>query len=153
MEPVDADGDGFAADVDCDDNNPLIHPNASDLWYDGVDQDCAGNSDFDADGDGFDAFDYGGEDCDDTNSSIYLGAPEIPEDHIDQDCDGIDPLADLEHTASLVHADFQLNGMLVSSSSDSMGRAVADAGDVDGDGMDDFLVGSGYVMLVRVRRA
>jgi hypothetical protein len=49
----DRDGDGFLAD-DCDDTradvNPGVDP-ADDAWYDGVDQDCAGNDDFDQDGD------------------------------------------------------------------------------------------------------
>ena len=30
-----------------------IFPNAADTWYDGVDQDCLGNDDFDQDGDGY----------------------------------------------------------------------------------------------------
>ena len=30
-----------------------IFPNATDTWYDGVDQDCLGNDDFDQDGDGY----------------------------------------------------------------------------------------------------
>ena len=52
----DDDGDGFAeVDGDCDDNNASIYPGATEVWYDGVDQDCDQASDFDQDGDGFDA--------------------------------------------------------------------------------------------------
>src|SRR6056300_1211894 len=47
--PVDADGDGyFAIDScgagldDCNDANPNINPNALDVPYDGIDQDCSG---------------------------------------------------------------------------------------------------------------
>ena len=49
---VDADQDCFYADEDCDDTNASVFPDAPDVWYDGVDSDCAGNDDFDADGDG-----------------------------------------------------------------------------------------------------
>ena len=38
-----------------------MNPGASDLWYDGVDQDCAGDSDYDQDGDGGDSDQHGGE--------------------------------------------------------------------------------------------
>ena len=53
---IDADGDGFSInDGDCDDNNAGTYPGntANDLWYDGVDTDCAGNNDYDQDGDGY----------------------------------------------------------------------------------------------------
>ncbi len=66
---VDADGDGFGADVDCWDNPAAtpnrsdggasgiraadIHPEAAETWYDGIDQNCDGLGDFDQDGDGF----------------------------------------------------------------------------------------------------
>jgi hypothetical protein len=65
----DLDGDGYSPlDGDCwdsvegPDGSELggidIHPSAADLWYDGVDQDCAGDDDYDQDGDGYvpDAF-------------------------------------------------------------------------------------------------
>ena len=58
---------------DCDD--PEINPDVPEVWYDGVDQDCDGGSDFDQDGDGFDAETEtpGGTDCDDTDE-IFPGA-------------------------------------------------------------------------------
>jgi len=40
--PVDADGDGFVAEVDCNDTNPTIYPGAIEVKFDGVDQDCNG---------------------------------------------------------------------------------------------------------------
>ncbi|MFT5684823.1 MAG: hypothetical protein ACI8RZ_005768, partial [Myxococcota bacterium] len=62
---VDADGDGYLASEDCDDADPVTHPDAAELC-DGVDNDCNGNIDNgapDADLDGTcDAFDS--EDCD-----------------------------------------------------------------------------------------
>ena len=38
----DYDGDGFFADVDCNDNNPQINTNAEEICGDGIDQDCSG---------------------------------------------------------------------------------------------------------------
>ena len=58
------------------------------IWYDGVDQACDGGSDLDQDGDGYDAFGYGGTDCNDIDAAI---SPEGLEtvDGIDEDCSGV----------------------------------------------------------------
>jgi len=40
-----------------------VNPDATEIWYDGVDQDCSGGSDHDQDGDGFDRLASGGTDC------------------------------------------------------------------------------------------
>lgn len=37
---MDADGDGYDADVDCDDTNPDVNPGATELAGDGIDNDC-----------------------------------------------------------------------------------------------------------------
>lgn len=39
---VDADGDGFTSDIDCNDNNDQIYPGAAEIKHDGIDQDCNG---------------------------------------------------------------------------------------------------------------
>ncbi|MEC7988141.1 MAG: MopE-related protein, partial [Myxococcota bacterium] len=96
----DADGDGYAnldaGGDDCNDNDPDIHPNAVDEWYDGIDSDCAGNDDFDQDNDGFQTFvrnedpNTGGGDCQDANDTIYPGADDQWYDGVDSNCDGRD---------------------------------------------------------------
>jgi len=102
---VDADGDGFgdadSATVactappgttgvggDCDDGDAGVSPEATELWYDGVDQDCDGGSDDDADQDGYDADFQGGLDCDDGDAGVSPEAAELWYDGVDQDCDG-----------------------------------------------------------------
>lgn len=42
-----------ATSGDCDDTNELINPQATEIWYDDVDQDCDGCNDYDQDMDGF----------------------------------------------------------------------------------------------------
>ncbi len=39
---LDDDGDGYCADLDCDDGNPGIHPGAGDILADGLDSNCDG---------------------------------------------------------------------------------------------------------------
>jgi hypothetical protein len=73
---------------DCDDADPAVSPGAVEVWYDGLDQDCSGGSDYDRDGDGFDNLGTGGDDCVDTAAAIHPGAAEIWYDGVDQDCSG-----------------------------------------------------------------
>jgi hypothetical protein len=73
-------------------DHALIHPDAADDFYDGIDANCDGADDFDADLDGEGSADFVGlsgevgTDCDDADSAIYSGAEEIC-DGVDNDCD------------------------------------------------------------------
>ena len=81
----DADGDGVRRPADCDDTNPAIHPGATDVPDDRIDQDCSGAdaTNLDADGDGTPR----PNDCDDSNPAIRPGAREIVGNAVDENCD------------------------------------------------------------------
>ena len=97
-EPFDADGDGYySAELcehgdDCDDSIYSFNPGASEVPYNGVDEDCDGADLTDVDGDGFDGLRADGDDCDDDDASAHPGATEVAKDGVDQDCDGQDLL-------------------------------------------------------------
>ncbi len=119
----DQDGDGIsAAEGDCWDQSDGpegsglsggdIHPDAAETWYDGFDQNCAGDDDFDADKDGYVPEEYlgletlglpetgllPGGDCWDLiegpggveygGAEIFPGSEDTWYDGVDQDCDG-----------------------------------------------------------------
>ncbi|MDP2316159.1 MAG: MopE-related protein [Pseudomonadota bacterium] len=71
-----------------------VFPGADDAWYDAVDGDCAGDSDFDQDLDGYDTSELAdrvgsrGDDCEDTDADAYPGAAEIWYNDVDNDCAG-----------------------------------------------------------------
>jgi hypothetical protein len=91
MSDYDADLDGYdttdSGGQDCDDTNADINPLGTELWYDGIDQDCDEMSDYDADLDGYDSDAYGGDDCDDADPTFNPGVDELWYDGTDQDCD------------------------------------------------------------------
>lgn len=84
----DEDGDGVLCESDCDDEAPAIKPGAPERC-DGVDSDCDGVAEPDADGDGvFACADADADvvDCDDEEPEAYPGHAEILCDGIDNDC-------------------------------------------------------------------
>ncbi len=87
-EELDNDRDGYdiCDDADCNDYNAQVHPGATEVPYDSIDQDCDGLDLEDVDGDGFDGGPWG-DDCNDTDAAIHPGAEEICDNGIDNDCD------------------------------------------------------------------
>ncbi|MEZ4322610.1 MAG: MopE-related protein [Myxococcota bacterium] len=85
---------------DCDDGDALVNPGVDEVWYDGVDADCSGTNDWDADGDGAVAPEHAAfapglppTDCDDDDPTKSPFATEIPYDGIDSDCSALDGIA------------------------------------------------------------
>jgi hypothetical protein len=96
--PFDQDGDGFvdgadpgcagayaASLLDCDDDDPVVHPGAGEVPCNGIDDDCDPSTAdrVDADDDGYDDC----EDCDDRDPNQNPGETEVC-DGVDNDCDG-----------------------------------------------------------------
>ena len=87
--------------------SPEYFPGAPDAWYDGFDTDCAGNDDYDKDGDGHAQIGTDGyattgwtslvegaldgrlssDDCDDESAAVHPDADEVCDD-LDNDCNG-----------------------------------------------------------------
>ena len=67
-------------DDDCDDTNREVHPGATEIPYNGVDDDCVGGDLCDVDLDGYPAMlgSCNGTDCDDNNGDVHPGGTDIP---------------------------------------------------------------------------
>jgi hypothetical protein len=141
--------DGVETDSDADSDTDTDSDSDSDSDTD-TDSDTDSDTDTDVpsdlDGDGY--TDAGG-DCDDSNASMYPGAPELScDDRVVNDCGTTVPeaIAACLGTMDLSAVDAKLIGSLNTSSSyafgEDAGSSVASAGDVNGDGYGDLLVGA-----------
>jgi hypothetical protein len=103
LEP-DADHDGIAKPLDCDDANVTIKPGAADVPDNGVDEDCSGSDaiDLDRDRDGYNR----PQDCNDGDPKIHPGAVDVPGNPIDEDCSG--KAADYSLLASVIRTGIQI---------------------------------------------
>ena len=138
-------------DTDCDDSDAAISPSEGEVC-DGVDNDCSGAADegfvvyyADTDGDGYgdastavcyarSGYVTDATDCDDADGRVNPGEVELCEDGIDNDCDGAGCGLGSRNLSTAI----QYTG----ESAYNYAGVVSGAGDVDGDGYDDMLVGA-----------
>jgi len=132
-EPVetatDADGDGFSVDEDCDDNDPAVRPDATEICN-GIDDDCDELTDEDV---GFEFFADG--DADGFGAGAAVVECEAPEGYADNDddCDDADPAVNPDADEICNGLDDDCDGAVDNDAVDAMTWYA----DVDGDGFGD----------------
>ena len=162
-DDFDQDFDGYDTTDDCDDTNATVNPAAAEDCATASDDDCDGDTNDiealgcvvfyqDADGDGYGGMEaclcsatatYAlgiGEDCDDGDADVNPAEAEVCNDGVDNDCDGGAGGCRLTDM-SVSGAAAEYTGV---TGGDYAGFSVAGAGDVDGDGLDDVVIGAPY---------
>ena len=144
---------------DCDDGDAGVSPGADEVCSE-IDEDCDGEIDegtaapetwyADADADGFgsgdpveacegtDGYVVRDGDCDDDDPAVSPAVDEVCGNGLDDDCDGTRTGCTWEGEWELSYADERVNGGVAS----QLGMSLGTAGDVDGDGVLEVLVGS-----------
>lgn len=122
---VDGDIDGYNSDVDCDDHNEAVHPDATEVCN-GIDDNCDGVIDegvestwyADGDSDGYGSVATSVEacvaptgyvadatDCDDANPAVHPNVIESCIDAVDLNCDGSSGVADADGDGTIACED------------------------------------------------
>ena len=150
---------GYVSDnTDCDDDDDDVNPDA-DEECDDIDNDCDDEVDeddavdaptwyLDADDDGYgdadsstvacdqpSSYEDNDEDCDDAEDEVNPSAEEICNDGHDNDCDG----SPTPCSGELENAEHKLTAETAGA---GLGKSVSTAGDIDGDGYDDIMIGA-----------
>ena len=136
----DADGDSYdtlaSGGADCDDTDPTLYPRSwyadtdGDGWSDGATSvlSCAAPSA---------SYVFLIGDCDETRDSVNPGEEELCGDGLDNDCDGTGAGCGLLGALDTTAATATFAG---EAANDHAGNAMADVGDIDGDGLADLLI-------------